>query len=80
MRYKVGQPVPSSIIEYEPWGKDLSTQDESWDFRKWVMTKGNDNKSKKQLNDQILGIVFGRFYNGPIFTSIYFMEKIFASI
>ena len=45
------------------------------------MTKGNDNKSKKQLNDQILGIVLGRFYNGPIFTSIiYFMEKIFASI
>ena len=52
----------------------------SHEILEWVMTKGNDNKSKKQLNDQILGIVFGRFYNGPIFTSIYFMEKIFASI
>ena len=58
----------------------LKMSHEILDFRKWVMTKGNDNKSKKQLNDQILGIVFGRFYNGPIFTSIYFMEKIFASI
>ena len=40
------------------------------------MTKGNDNKSKKQLNDQILGIVLDRFYMGPNFISkSYFLRE-----